>query len=319
MARITLPELNQLLTAFKFGADINAANTRKNVYRKANFTGANKPAIYGEDQEFTSLLKVGPVLDDVIDGISALEQQVKDIHRFIEGQLGRDSGVVDLPPTLQLKLDDGRFIDAIVFDGSTTTAKIDTIIPDSTLNVTGPVSIGGVNVIDAQGKWIGSPTGLIGPTGPKGATGATGPEGPQGIQGPQGPIGATGPEGPQGIQGDIGPQGPAGTIADPSIYPVESPEIGDTVFAEREGIGIRIPVNGTTWEAIKGLSWDFLVAKWSVEPTELATIASGVVWEYTLESTTRYRLVPTPYDPTQDAFYEDFDGTNLTNLITTRG
>ena len=128
-----------------------------------------------------------------------------------------------------------------------------------------------------------------------------------------------GSQGSQGIQGDEGPQGPAGTIADPSIYPVESPEIGDTVFAEREGIGIRIPVNVTTWEAIKGLSWNFLVAKWSVEPTELATIASGVVWEYTLESTTRYRLVPTPYSPTQDAFYEDFDGTNLTNLITTRG
>ena len=77
--------------------------------------------------------------------------------------------------------------------------------------------------------------------------------------------------------------------------------------------------NGTTWESIKGLSWDFLVAKWSVEPTELATSASGVVWEYTLENTTRYRLVPTPYDPTQDAFFEGFDGTTLTNLITTRG
>ena len=98
MARITLPELSQLLTAFKFGADSGTADTKKNVYRRSEFTGDNKPVSYGEDQEYTSLLKVGPVLDDVIDGITALEQQVKEIHRFVEGQLGRDAGVVDLPP-----------------------------------------------------------------------------------------------------------------------------------------------------------------------------------------------------------------------------
>lgn len=46
------------------------------------------------------------------------------------------------------------------------------------------VSVGGALVIDAQGKWVGSPTSLVGPQGP------AGPQGPQGEQGPQGPRGA---------------------------------------------------------------------------------------------------------------------------------
>ena len=93
------------------------------------------------------------------------------------------------------------------------------------------------------------PEGPQGATGPQGPQGDEGPQGPQGEQGPQGLQGETGPEGPQGpqgiqgIQGDEGPQGPAGTIADPSLYPVESPESGDNVFAERAGSGIRISVD----------------------------------------------------------------------------
>ena len=43
--------------------------------------------------------------------------------------------------------------------------------------------------------------------------------------------------------GEKGDQGEAGTIADPSLYPVESPESGDNVFAERAGSGIRHDVN----------------------------------------------------------------------------
>ena len=81
------------------------------------------------------------------------------------------------------------------------------------------VSIGANPVIDATGRWVGSPTGLQGPAGPAGAqgaqgqTGAQGPQGatgPQGPSGPQGPTGATGPQGPSGGQGPMGPQGPQG-------------------------------------------------------------------------------------------------------------
>jgi hypothetical protein len=69
------------------------------------------------------------------------------------------------------------------------------------------VTIGTRQVIDSTGKWVGDPTGLIGPPGPAGPQGPTGPIGPQGLQGP---MGATGPTGPQGPAGPIGPQGPQG-------------------------------------------------------------------------------------------------------------
>jgi hypothetical protein len=52
------------------------------------------------------------------------------------------------------------------------------------------VNVGGKKVINDQGEWVGSPTGLQGPQGPQGA---------------QGPKGATGPQGPTGPQGLPGP------------------------------------------------------------------------------------------------------------------
>jgi hypothetical protein len=81
--------------------------------------------------------------------------------------------------------------------------------------------------------------------------------------------------------------------------------------------------NGTEWVDSEGQSqeetWEYLSYNWSEEPTLITAISSGDVYEYKLDESTRYRLVPNPYNPTQDAFYSDFDGTNLTNLITTRG
>jgi hypothetical protein len=77
------------------------------------------------------------------------------------------------------------------------------------------VSIGNTTVIDAQGQWIGDPTGLVGPTGaagPMGAVGPIGPTGAQGIQGLAGPTGAQGPAGPMGAQGIQGVAGPTGAL-----------------------------------------------------------------------------------------------------------
>lgn len=75
------------------------------------------------------------------------------------------------------------------------------------------VSIGDRPVIDAQGRWVGDPTGLQGPPGEAGATGQPGPAGVPGADGPpgpQGPAGADGAQGPSGPQGDPGSRGPAG-------------------------------------------------------------------------------------------------------------
>jgi hypothetical protein len=68
-----------------------------------------------------------------------------------------------------------------------------------------------------------------------------------------------------------------------------------------------------------GVGWTSLSTQWSVEPSQIGTTVDGDVYEYTLLGTTRYRLVPSPYDPTLDAFYADWDGTDLSNLIISRG
>lgn len=115
------------------------------------------------------------------------------------------------------------------------------------------VTVGGTPVIDATGKWVGDPTGLIGPQGPAGADGAVGPQGPQGIQGPTGltgPIGLTGPAGPAGPAGPTGPQGlqglqgltgPAGAAG--PAGPAGSPGVVNSVFTTGTGLD---PVTGGT-------------------------------------------------------------------------
>ncbi len=51
-------------------------------------------------------------------------------------------------------------------------------------------------VIDAAGKWVGDPSGLVGPAGPPGPAGPAGPQGPPGMDGLAGPMGPAGPAGP---------------------------------------------------------------------------------------------------------------------------
>lgn len=53
------------------------------------------------------------------------------------------------------------------------------------------------------------------------------------------------------------------------------------------------------------------------------SIASGTVYECTVDATTIYRFVNSTNNangyPIEDSFYSNFDGTSLTNLIVTRG
>ncbi|MBI4704237.1 MAG: collagen-like protein [Deltaproteobacteria bacterium] len=131
-------------------------------------------------------------------------------------------------------------------------------------NATGDITPNSVSipehgtVIDNEGKWVGDPSGLVGPTGPqgpKGDPGATGPQGPKGdkgdtgaagVQGPKGdpgptgPQGLTGPQGPQGLtgpqgpQGMTGPQGPVGPKGDPGATGLQGPK-GDQGAAGPQG------------------------------------------------------------------------------------
>jgi len=76
------------------------------------------------------------------------------------------------------------------------------------------LSVGGAPVIDANGNWVGSPTGLVGPQGDVGPVGPQGDVGPMGATGPQGLTGDVGPMGPQGLKGDTGPVGAQGVKGD---------------------------------------------------------------------------------------------------------
>lgn len=61
------------------------------------------------------------------------------------------------------------------------------------------ISIGGTQIVDSTGHWVGATSGPAGPQGP------IGPIGPAGPMGPAGPTGLTGPTGPMGPAGPAGP------------------------------------------------------------------------------------------------------------------
>jgi hypothetical protein len=69
-------------------------------------------------------------------------------------------------------------------------------------------------------------------------------------------------------------------------------------------------------EDLTNLKWTELAVQWSQAPNALSTDPTGSVYEYVRGARTLYRFVPTPYAPTQDAFYVD---QNLTQLIAARG
>lgn len=137
-------------------------------------------------------------------------------------------------------------------------------------------------------------SGSVGPQGPQGDPGPSGSIGPQGDTGPQGPSGSVGPQGdtgpqgpsgsigPQGIQGEVGPQGPSGSVGPmgPSPFP----------------------------------TWIDLATGWNVEPVFNTALAGGDVYTYTYDGpATYYRYIAT--DGSIDAFYDNFDGVNLTDLV----
>ncbi|MCP4002323.1 MAG: collagen-like protein, partial [Gammaproteobacteria bacterium] len=66
------------------------------------------------------------------------------------------------------------------------------------LDATGGVGINGSPVIDANGQWVGNPTGLVGPQGIPGNDGSDGAVGATGATGAQGVAGAVGATGSQG-------------------------------------------------------------------------------------------------------------------------
>ena len=77
--------------------------------------------------------------------------------------------------------------------------------------------IGGKNVIDTAGNWVGAQIEIAGPKGPMGPMGPMGPVGPAGTPGEAGAMGPMGPVGPTGAMGPSGPMGPAGPVGPSGI------------------------------------------------------------------------------------------------------
>ena len=97
--------------------------------------------------------------------------------------------------------------------------------------------------------------------------------------------------------------------------------------------GEGVPAGGTERQVLAKIDATDYNTEWrsnwydytmNVEYTGVeATIAAGIVYTCSVDGGTVYRFVNSTNNvngyPVEDSFYNDFDGTNLTNLIATRG
>jgi hypothetical protein len=81
---------------------------------------------------------------------------------------------------------------------------------DAVIPIGNGLKVNGAEVINSNGYWIGSPSGLVGPTGVTGTVGAGGAAGPAGAMGTTGSAGATGASGVIGTTGAGGAIGATG-------------------------------------------------------------------------------------------------------------
>jgi hypothetical protein len=200
--------------------------------------------------------------------------------------------------------------------------------------------------------------GLMGPKGEPGEDGQrgeTGPQGPQGEPGPQGPEGmpgATGETGdmpahqvdgnrvrferPDGTWGEWIELGAllqsnstgAGSLSIQKFYDsfAEFPVIGKSQLLYFDSSSYAAYIwDGSQYQALSAGSaasttdWGHYSLHWSTAPVSVGTVAAGTVMAYTLGSTTTYRLVPSPYDATADAFYSTFAAGVLSGVLAVRG
>lgn len=76
-------------------------------------------------------------------------------------------------------------------------------------------------------------------------------------------------------------------------------------------------------ESLKGLdasttTWIYYVSTWDIPPEFIENVTGGAVYRYTQDATIRYRFVPSPYVPSQDAFYSTYNNSTLSGLIISR-
>lgn len=95
MARINLKSLSALQSNLKLKQRTLSEISAK--FKDASKSGANKPAQYNADQEYTDLFALGPVVEDLAEAIKAIEEEIEDIHQYIEQSLGNTGSDTVIP------------------------------------------------------------------------------------------------------------------------------------------------------------------------------------------------------------------------------
>jgi len=96
----------------------------------------------------------------------------------------------------------------------------------------------------------------------------------------------------------------------------KSDNLGSLTSTTQARTNLNVYSKGETDALVGGLSWEYYVANFSHTPTLIVDEAARKVFMYTLSGVVRYRVIPIPYDPTGDIFYEEV---GLTNEIIRRG
>ena len=82
--RVSLKNLTAMIAQLRLASqNINSANSLTGNYQNSGFTGANKPASYNADQEYTDLFSLGPVVDELVEGMLAVENELQDFQYLL--------------------------------------------------------------------------------------------------------------------------------------------------------------------------------------------------------------------------------------------
>lgn len=110
------------------------------------------------------------------------------------------------------------------------------------------------------------------------------------------------------------------------VAALPDPLAANAVYAVRVGEGFDLYITDSTGSIAHKINptatWTDYAARWDTSPSLVGlatTPIAGRVFSYLLGGITRYRLVPTAYNPAADAFYSGFANGACTGLICTRG
>ena len=149
MARISLKDLATLQSSLKLiDENIEAFKSKFKNDAKADAVKGTNPGIYGANESYVQINELGPVIDDLVDGVRILEDEMLEINKFLAEQIGRDADETILTGKIQALDRLGNLVTVFDVDSA---SEIDNISPASgTLNVAGNITLtgalsGGIN------------------------------------------------------------------------------------------------------------------------------------------------------------------------------